>query len=146
MFHVNSSSNDAKCLKFYGRKVYNSLQEIATLASMWEISDFNLETRRCGLKSGVSWIIWESWQHYNDYVNLSLIYLSSLLKLQWHAKVYEETFHVSGNLRSGVLLPFLLGDKGKRMPDTFTLHIVCVPLVQNLDFCLIGRKTKDPFL
>ena len=69
-----------------------------------------------------------------------------MLKLQWHAKVYEETFHVSGNLRSGVLLPFLLGDKGKRMPDRFTLHIVCAPLVQNLDFCLIGRKTKDPFL
>ena len=69
-----------------------------------------------------------------------------MLKLQWHAKVYEETFHVSGNLRSGVLLPFLLGDMGKRMPDRFTLHIVCAPLVQNLDFCLIGRKTKDPFL
>ena len=32
------------------------------------------------------------------------------------------------------------------MPDTviyFTHHL---PLVQNLDFCLIGRKTKDPFL
>ena len=145
MFHVNSSSNNAKCLKFYRRKVYNSLQEIATLAIIWEISDSNLETTRYSLKSGVSWIIWESWQHCNDYVNLSLIYLS-LLKLQWHAKVCEETFHVSGNLRSGVLLPFLLGDKGKRMPDRLTLHIVCAALVQNLDFCLIGRKTKDPFL
>ena len=31
---------------------------------------------------------------------------------------------------------FCLGDEGKRTPDTFTL--------QNLDFCLIGRKTKDP--
>ena len=93
MFHVNSSSNNAKCLKFYRRKVYNSLQEIATLAIIWEISDSNLETTRYSLKSGVSWIIWESWQHCNDYVNLSLIYLS-LLKLQWHAKVCEETFHV----------------------------------------------------
>ena len=60
MFHVNSSSNNAKCLKFYRRKVYNSLQEIATLAIIWEISDSNLETMRYSLKSGVSWIIWES--------------------------------------------------------------------------------------
>ena len=41
----------------------SSLQEIATLAIMWEISDSNLETGRHSLKSGVSRIIRESWQH-----------------------------------------------------------------------------------
>ena len=117
MFHVNSSSNNAKCLKFYRRKVYNSLQEIATLVIIWEISDSNLETTRYSLKSGVSWIIWESWQHWNDYVNLSLIYLS-LLKLQWHAKVYKETFHVRGNLRSGHLCLFMT-ETMKSLRDSF---------------------------
>ena len=39
--------------------------------------------------------------------------------------------------------PFCLEDEGKGTPDLFTLHVVC-PVVQNLDFCLIGRKTKDP--
>ena len=39
-----------------------------------------------------------------------------------------------------VLLPFCLGDEGKMTPDAFS-HL---PLVQNLDFFLIGRKTKDP--
>ena len=39
-----------------------------------------------------------------------------------------------------VLLPFCLGDEGKRMPDALS-HL---PAVQNLDFCLIGRETKDP--
>ena len=117
MFHVNSSSNNAKCLKFYRRKVYNSLQEIATLAIIWEISDSNLETTRYSLKSGVSLIIWESWQHCNDYVNLSLIYLS-LLKLQWHAKVYKETFHVRGNLRSGHLCLFTT-ETMKSLRDSF---------------------------
>ena len=38
-----------------------------------------------------------------------------------------------------VLLPFCLGDKGERTPDAFSN----LPVVQNLDFCLIGRKTKD---
>ena len=33
------------------------------LAIIQEISDSNLETRRWGSKSGVSRIIWESWQH-----------------------------------------------------------------------------------
>ena len=42
----------------------SSLQEIATLAIIWEISDSNLETGRYGPKSGVSRIIRESWQHY----------------------------------------------------------------------------------
>ena len=51
-----------KCFKFYGRKVEST--EIATLAIIWEISDSNLETRRYGPKSGVSWIIWESWQRW----------------------------------------------------------------------------------
>ena len=63
MFHVISSSNNAKYLKFYGRKVYKSLQEIATLAIIREISDSNLETGRYGPKSGVSRIIRQSWQH-----------------------------------------------------------------------------------
>ena len=39
------------------------LQEIATLAIIQEISDSNLETGRYGPKSGVSWIMRESWQH-----------------------------------------------------------------------------------
>ena len=41
----------------------SSPQEIATLAIVWEISDPNLETWIYGPKSGVSWIIQESWQH-----------------------------------------------------------------------------------
>ena len=51
-FHVNSSSNNAKYLKLMVGKL--SLQEIATLAIIWEISDSNLETGRYSLKSGVS--------------------------------------------------------------------------------------------
>ena len=38
----------------------SSLQEIAPLAIIWEISDSNLETERYGPNSGVSRIIWES--------------------------------------------------------------------------------------
>ena len=38
----------------------SSLQEVATLAIIQEISDSNLETGRHGPKYGVSWIIWES--------------------------------------------------------------------------------------
>ena len=37
-----------------------SLQEVATLAIIREISDSNLETGRHGPKSGVYWIILES--------------------------------------------------------------------------------------
>ena len=62
MFHINSSSNNGKYLKFHGRKVYKSLQEIATLVIIREISDSNLETGRYGPKPGVSRIIRESWQ------------------------------------------------------------------------------------
>ena len=40
-----------------------SLQEIGTLAIIREISDSALESGRYGTKSGVSQIIWESWQH-----------------------------------------------------------------------------------
>ena len=43
----------------------SSLQEIATLAIIREISDSNLETGRYGPKSGVSRIIRESWQHWS---------------------------------------------------------------------------------
>ena len=39
------------------------LQEIATLAIIQEISDSNLETGRYSPKSGVAWIMRESWQH-----------------------------------------------------------------------------------
>ena len=38
----------------------SSLQEIAPLAIIWEISDSNLETGIYGPNSGVSRIIWES--------------------------------------------------------------------------------------
>ena len=41
----------------------SSLQEIATLAIIREISDSNLETGRYSPKSGVSRISRESWQH-----------------------------------------------------------------------------------
>ena len=41
----------------------SSLQEIATLAIIREISDSNLETGRYGPKSGLSRIIQESWQY-----------------------------------------------------------------------------------
>ena len=57
-FHVNGSSNNATFFKFYGQKVEST--EIATLVIIREISDSNLETRRYGPKSGVSWIIRES--------------------------------------------------------------------------------------
>ena len=40
----------------------SSLQQIATLALIREISDSNIETRKYGPKSGVSWIIRKSWQ------------------------------------------------------------------------------------
>ena len=39
-----------------------------------------------------------------------------------------------------LVLPFCLGDEGKGTPDAFS-HL---PVVQNLDFCLMGQKTKDP--
>ena len=42
----------------------SSLQEIAILAIVREISDYNLETGRYRPKSGVSQIIQESWQHW----------------------------------------------------------------------------------
>ena len=41
----------------------SSLQEIATLAIIGEMSDSNLETGRYGPKSGISRIILESWKH-----------------------------------------------------------------------------------
>ena len=41
----------------------SSLQEIATLAIIQEKTDSDLETGRYGPKSGVSWIMQESWQH-----------------------------------------------------------------------------------
>ena len=42
----------------------SSVQEIAILVIIWEISDSNLETGREGLESGISRIIRESWQHW----------------------------------------------------------------------------------
>ena len=41
----------------------SSIQEIAILVIIWEISDSNLETGRYGPESGISRIIRESWQH-----------------------------------------------------------------------------------
>ena len=61
MIHVNSSSNNAKYLKFCCWEVEST--EIATLTIAREISDSNLEAGRYGPKSGVSQIIQESWQH-----------------------------------------------------------------------------------
>ena len=50
---------------------------------------------------------------------------------------------VKSNLRSGVLLSFLFGRQEEK--DTWYIYFMrCLPVVQNLDFCLIGRKTKDP--
>ena len=58
--HVDSSSNNAHFLKFYGWKV-EFCKKWQTLAIIQEISDSNLETGRYGLpdypKSGVSQII-----------------------------------------------------------------------------------------
>ena len=46
------------------------------------------------------------------------------------------------NLPPGVLLPFLFGSLGEK--DTWYIYFTrCLPVVQKLDFCLIGRKTKD---
>ena len=40
----------------------SNLQQMANFGDYREISDSNLETERNGSKSGVSWIIRESWQ------------------------------------------------------------------------------------
>ena len=42
----------------------STLQENGTSVIIREIPDSNLETGRCGPKSGVSRISWESWQHW----------------------------------------------------------------------------------
>ena len=64
-FHVNSSSQTIQNIwNFVVGK--SSLQEIATLKIIREISDSNLGTRRYGPKSGVSRIIWASWQHWEE--------------------------------------------------------------------------------
>ena len=60
-FHVTVAQTTQNIWKFMVGK--SSLQEIATLAIIREISDSNLETGRYSLKSGVSRIIRESWQH-----------------------------------------------------------------------------------
>ena len=49
-----------------------SLQEIATLAIIREISDSKLETGRYGPKSGVSRIIRESWQQCSPFTDSCL--------------------------------------------------------------------------
>ena len=59
-FHVNSSSNDTKYLKFYGRKV-ESTRNSNFGDYPGDISDSNLETGRYGPNFEVSWIIRESW-------------------------------------------------------------------------------------
>ena len=75
-----------------------------------------------------------------------------MLQRQQHLSCVNEFFlrndvmcHIiRHNLQSGVLLPFLFGRQGKMMPDTLIYFTHHLPIVQNLDFCLIGRKTKDP--
>ena len=44
----------------------STLQQISTLAIIREISDSDLEIGRYNLKSGVSRIIQESWQHWES--------------------------------------------------------------------------------
>ena len=58
-FHVTVAQTTQNIWKFMVGK--SSLQEIATLAIIREISDSNLETGRYSPKSGVSRIIRESW-------------------------------------------------------------------------------------
>lgn len=50
---------------FFGKV---SIQEMANFSNniIWAISDSNLQTGIYSPKCGVSWIIWESWQHWND--------------------------------------------------------------------------------
>ena len=59
-FHVNSSSNDTKYLKFYGRKV-ESTRNSNFGDYPGDILDSNLETGRYGPNFEVSWIIREGW-------------------------------------------------------------------------------------
>ena len=61
----------------------SSLQEIATLAIIWEISDSNLETRRYGPKSGVPWIIRESLQHCECEVEVDLVLIKTSFLYFW---------------------------------------------------------------
>ena len=42
-----------------------------------------------------------------------------------------------------VLLPILFGRRGEGEAG-FIYFTRRLPVIQNLDFCLIGRKTKDP--
>ena len=44
----------------------STLHQISTLAIIWEISDSDLEIGRYNLKSGVSRIIRESWEHWES--------------------------------------------------------------------------------
>ena len=46
-----------------------SVQEIAILAIIREVSDSNIETGRYSTKSGVCWIIQESWQYWQSCIN-----------------------------------------------------------------------------
>ena len=50
---------------------------------------------------------------------------------------------MKGNLWSGVLLPLLFG-RWEEKEARYIYFMRRLPLVQNLDFCLIGQKTKDP--
>ena len=50
---------------------------------------------------------------------------------------------LKSNLRSGVLLPFLFGRREEK-DARYIYFMRYLPVVPNLDFCLIGRKTKDP--
>ena len=65
-------------------RVYKKWQ---ILAIIQEISDSNLETRRWGSKSGVSRIIWESWQH-----SMLLFHAMSLIRIVPKRQGYNINF------------------------------------------------------
>ena len=78
----HSSSNNAKYLKFCGRKVVSTRN-----SNFGEISDSNLETGGYGPKFGVSWIIRESWQHRNALISVGKMWLRARgTSRGWHAQ------------------------------------------------------------
>ena len=57
--------------------------------------------------------------------------------------MFKKHWLVEINLRSGFFLPFLFGRRGGK--DAWYLYFTRrLPVLQHLDFCLIGHKTKDP--
>ena len=77
----------------------SSLQEIATLAIIREISASNMETRKHGPKSGVPWIIRESWQQ-------CLLDFEEELTMKFHDKTSSAVLCHGTVLLLGVVLGF----------------------------------------